>query len=563
MDPKLIYVKTPGGDEAVRQSTRVVQRNLRMVLVQVDGKLNVAELSAKIGDVQLVQNALRELEEGGFITPGAKGISAWEEASQTATLAPLSGLSEFSTFGAKSVTPSINPFDAAKNNSQIRNFSSFGKPILPSSRHRAGEKAQATNSGEPADRLAVSRDQLSLFKWLIGGLLGLAGILLGLVIFYPYARFIPAIEASAAVFLQTPVRIGHLGVTLSPWPQLTLGQVTLGEPVDSRIDSIRIAAPLTLLMGGPHRLATVNVSGAAISANRLVALPFFSQPASRLTGNNISLGELRITESQVTIEMLALRDISGIVRFKSDGVVENASFQAVDRSIQLDVSPTAEGMALRINAQAWKPAGSLLAFDSLQAQGLLQADRLLIQNLDTAVLGGHLKGALILDWRNGLVIAGDVTLRHLDCHKVSAAFAPALELAGELAGTLHLRAAGNDWESLWQGVEATLDADITRGMLHGVDLGEAALRGPGAVARSGSTKFDQLRTKLTISPNQVSGRAIQMTAGMMTASGQFVVDRESQVKADLMVDIGGSKSMQRMPVRVTGALPKLVATGSK
>ena len=32
MDPNLVFAKTPIGDEAVRQSTRVVQRNLRMVL---------------------------------------------------------------------------------------------------------------------------------------------------------------------------------------------------------------------------------------------------------------------------------------------------------------------------------------------------------------------------------------------------------------------------------------------------------------------------------------------------------------------------------------------------
>ena len=69
MNPKLVFAKTPTGDEAVRQSTRVVQRNLRMVLVQVDGKLSVEELAGKIGDARLVDNALRELEEGGFIAP--------------------------------------------------------------------------------------------------------------------------------------------------------------------------------------------------------------------------------------------------------------------------------------------------------------------------------------------------------------------------------------------------------------------------------------------------------------------------------------------------------------
>ena len=46
MDQTLVFAKTPIGDEAVRQSNRVVQRNLRMLLVQVDGKLSVAELSA-------------------------------------------------------------------------------------------------------------------------------------------------------------------------------------------------------------------------------------------------------------------------------------------------------------------------------------------------------------------------------------------------------------------------------------------------------------------------------------------------------------------------------------
>ena len=50
MNSSLVYAKTPIGDEAVRQSTRVVQRNLRMVLVQIDGKLTVGELGDKIGN---------------------------------------------------------------------------------------------------------------------------------------------------------------------------------------------------------------------------------------------------------------------------------------------------------------------------------------------------------------------------------------------------------------------------------------------------------------------------------------------------------------------------------
>ena len=57
MDSNLVFAKTPTGDEAVRQSTRVVQRNLRMVLVQVDGKMTVEDLTAKIGNPRLDQSA--------------------------------------------------------------------------------------------------------------------------------------------------------------------------------------------------------------------------------------------------------------------------------------------------------------------------------------------------------------------------------------------------------------------------------------------------------------------------------------------------------------------------
>ena len=49
MDQKLVYAKTPIGDEAVRQRKGVVRRNLRMVLVQINGKISVEELGAKLG----------------------------------------------------------------------------------------------------------------------------------------------------------------------------------------------------------------------------------------------------------------------------------------------------------------------------------------------------------------------------------------------------------------------------------------------------------------------------------------------------------------------------------
>ncbi len=85
MDPNLIYVKTTSGEEAIQQRTRVIQRNVRMVLILVDGQSSVGDLSRKTGNPQLTENALGELEKGGFIEPKVEQQdSLWEESKRVA-----------------------------------------------------------------------------------------------------------------------------------------------------------------------------------------------------------------------------------------------------------------------------------------------------------------------------------------------------------------------------------------------------------------------------------------------------------------------------------------------
>ena len=558
MDLKLVYTKTPIGDESVRQSTRVVQRNLRMVLVQVDGKLSVRELAEKIGNLRLVEGALRELEDGGFIAPTTDIVSAREEIEpQPEKREQVSALSQFSTFGAKPVTQ----VDAA---SVAGNYSSFGKPILPSSRRGQSEPLRQERLPEPEMEVPPERTlrQVSYVKQGALVLLAVLVLLLGLVFFYPYNNFKPAIEVAASRLLQTPVKIGQIGLALGPLPQLKLTDVSIGESADSRVGTLLIASPHLLLGKGPHSLPGVQLSGASIAANRLVALPMFVSPLPA-SDARISIRRIGFDKSQVTAGDLALLDVSGEILLKPDGAVEKASLQAFDRAIRLDLVPAAQGIVLNVEGVGWRPAGLPFAFESMQAKGLMQKGKLLIQDLDSTVLGGIIKGNLLFDWSAGVVLAGDATLSRLDCRKVSAAFVPALKLDGGLGGALRFRAAGNDSAGLLGNLEATLDADVSRGVLAGVDLGEAARRSQGSIVRSGSTRFDRLRVALNINPRQISGRDIRLEAGMMTATGQFVATRDRQVDGNLSVGIQTSVSSLQVPVRVSGVLPDLTAFGGK
>ncbi len=567
MDRNLVFAKTPIGDEAVRQSTRVVQRNLRMVLVQVDGKMSVADLTSKIGNPRLVESALRELEEGGYIAPSAEAnVRASEKITNVASIGAeqidLSAMSQFSTFGQKSLGAS----DFVKSDSVARNFSSFGKPILPSSSEPKGEiilpNSAASEKRKPTPEYRSHTHRTSFGRIAMLAAFGLLGILCSIVFFYPYDRFKPAIELATSQLLKVPVKIDLVGVNLFPTPHLKLSGVRIGESSDSTIAEIRIASPINLLGNRPYQIPLATVSGADISANLIVELPMFV--GTRSDDSIVVIRKIEIENSHISLgEDLASGDLNGKLVFGTDGLIENAVFETVDRTLAIDARPGNQGISLNIEGRAWQPAGTSVSFASMQAKGVLRKGKLLIQNIDTTFLGGILRGNWVLEWSNGLAMAGDATLSRVDTRKVSSAFAQSLKIDGDMSGTIRMRSNGPDWHSLWRNTEATLNTEIVRGVFHGVDLGEASRRSGLSEVRAGATKFDRLRSTINITPKQIVGRDLRMDAGMMTASGQFVTTRNGQVDGNMSVTMQTSVSTQNATIHIFGNLPDLSATSRK
>lgn len=554
MDNHLVYVKTPIGDEAVRQSTRVVKRNLRMVLVQVDGKLSVAELSDKIGNPQMVEGALRELESDGFIAPTLEGVSVWEAAKARAA----EPVSEFSTFGPMAGASSNSGYSKA----MASNFSDFGKL------NQANRPYENPLPDAPVSMVAEKREVFRDRKPLPWGRLFFLAILaallvaVGALVFYPYEKLLPGIEAAGSQYLKMPVKIGSLQIRYLPKLALVLSDTRLGVRGDVSIETISFS-PWPLFGGGKYDIQRLDIAGVSFPAERLLDFPPFASLASSAQAP-FSVQQITIDRLTVKAGDLRLDGLTGEILLRSDGVAEKAEFQTVDRSIRLSVIPSASGVLLGIEGFAWKPfSNQAISFDQLQAKGQLQGSKLLINSFDSTLLGGVIKGSWMLDWTGGLAMAGDATLARLNARKVTAAFAPKLNLDGEMAGVLRLRSSGQDAASLWRNIEAGLDLTMTNGILQGIDLGEVFRRGPGSVVRGGGTKFDRLSGQVVINPRQVSGRAMQLDAGMVIASGQFSATPDQRVDAALTVTMQTSVAIQRLPVKVSGTLPDLSTIGSR
>jgi len=282
-----------------------------------------------------------------------------------------------------------------------------------------------------------------------------------------------------------------VGVAFYPAPHLKLAGLAIGQDGVGRIAEVRVASLFSLLLGSPVHISRIDITGARLLARQLVAMPFFK--AESTSRGSVLVDRVHVDQSQVILaEGVAFQDVFGDLVFRPDASLEKATIESADRSLLIEAQPSPLGIALNIEGRAWQPAGTTVSFASLQAKGVLQSDKLLVQNIDTTFLGGILRGNWLLDWSNGLAMAGDASLSRIDTRKLAAAFVPSLKLEGDLGGTLRLRSSGQEWGGLWRNAEAVLNAEITRGTLYGVDLGEAARRHGVSEVRAGATKFDRL-----------------------------------------------------------------------
>ncbi len=303
MDQNLIYVKTSAGEDAIQQRTRVIQRNVRMVLILVDGQSSVGDLSRKTGNPQLTENALSELEKGGLITPKLEQHdSLWQESQRVAQAirsAAQEKAAQLLTPGRNGSYPDFQQSRPVASTEQVSqasdmpismhsvfdatpnaiDFSSSQFSLAPddSEAHKAADGSSETVRSEPASRRKKKSEKTprpSLFSH-IGSfwagakhdldeesvrlkplrrgarthlawptvvllfLVGGAAIAFVASVVFPFNIFLPDVEKAFARSLGRPVKVGALRVEFYPAQGLFLERVRIGAS-DGKTDEFSI-----------------------------------------------------------------------------------------------------------------------------------------------------------------------------------------------------------------------------------------------------------------------------------------------------------------------------------
>lgn len=593
MDKYTVFSKTPAGEEAVRQRTRLVQRNLRNILIMVDGQSTVRDLAKRFGDPTVTEHALAELERSGYIENFEAAVlaevqQAAQKNIQAVSAAPASDVdvpvltapaSEVPSEPPLSLPPQVTvPGDefAGLDEYHSQAPAPFSRPMPiavaePAPPRRAVDgwierikaalrsaipKKSAPPVEERADQdigpvsiKAIRRGPRQGMGWPALAGLALVGLVLAIVLavlFFPYERYLPDIERHASAATQVPVRVGGIGFSLLPHPSITLDRVSVGTEKEIAIGIVRVVPDIFSLLGERPQLRSVQVDKVEVDSRAIAQLGQWRQGLAEFS--SIAVGNLDFSVGGNRFE-----GFSGEVRMKS-GVPDLILLSSSDASLKLEIRPQGERMSVKASGSGWKAPFGGLTFDHIDAEGELRAGGLVLEKIDARVFEGLVVGKAALDWSESAALSGSLEVKRANLSRLLPALNPDLGGEGEFSGVIRLDAKSGTLAGLGDALRMQSTLDIRRGAIRGFDLVEAVRNAGKSPTRGGATRFEQLSADLRLDQGAFAVSNLRLHSGLLKAAGSVAVSKEGQVKGVVDVELKGSVTQLKVPVSISGPL---------
>jgi hypothetical protein len=592
MNENSVYIKTDAGEDAVTKRT-IVQRNLRSVLIMIDGRTPVGNLAQQFGDPLIVEGLVGELEHRGLV----RKLDAQSGDSEADRSELSSIMVDIEELVSQPITPVADDIRRAHDKSSAQDSPvidefAMALPELSAPTAAAAPAASASPgalSPEGEDvRGAIRRAMISsggdaaqearpagpfrriadlfagrvggaerrgapgpLWKKILGGVAVLLIALIGLFFLYPYDRHLPQMEKLVSELLGQPVRIQSASPSLFPQPSIALEGLSVGDGGQLDIAAVKLIPRISSLLGERTEMREVRVEGARLNVAFLPALS--RQPDINWASRWVKVEKVTMVDSSLLLLGGALTGLSGDLDISDDGALTRLSLASADGALKTDGVIESGVWRVSLTAFGWQTPGTpSMLFDVLEASGTLNSQRLQIDKLDIKLYDGYATGHIELDWADKTRFEGDVTATRLGLGSVVGVFAPKLLLTGDLSASLVLKGEGAQLADLQRSLSASGTVSIQRGQMERVDLVQAVrIPRPGGV-RGGSTRFDQLDADIVADADGLMLENVKMESGLVGAVGKARL-AGGKINGRFDVNLQGTATTVRAPVSIEGS----------
>ena len=601
MDKNTVFVKTEEGEEAVRQRTRLVQRNLRNILIMVDGNATVANLVRRFGDETTTQHALAELLAGGFIEESASQLDFTTPLPADATEGRGEELPTLTTAieppAARDPIPEPPPPPVIEEIFlHTSEYESLPPPVQSASRPKqeplpvaAGpgwaERIKALFAGmaaKPAARTKKPREEdyaepiggvdpepvggsMNLkASWPVLAVCAVVGVAVLPVLtlaLYPYGRHLTDIERNTSAMLQDTVKIGDIDFSFLPRPHIALRNITVGKDAHLSIATVRAVPDFFSLLGGKKVFHDLVLDKAVMKASGLgrLALAGAGPGSATLEIRHITLNDLSLAVGDAF-----LGGIVGEVKMSATGSPEMILLRNAESTLKLEMQPQEGGYRITASGSGWKaPFKPNLTFQTIDAQGQLQASRLVLNKIDGKAYEGLVEGKASLDWAGSAALTGSLELKRVNATRLLAALGSDLSAEGDLSASLKFDAKADNLGKLAEALRVDGSFEMKRGAAKGFDLGEAVRSTGRAATRGGETKFEQLTGMVQCGPQECRLGNLRLASGLLTAGGSLGIAGGGKLSGAMNVELKSSATTLRVPLAIGGTTKDPLLTPSR
>ncbi len=394
-------------------------------------------------------------------------------------------------------------------------------------------------------------------------LIGIAivvGLLLIVPFLIPMQTYLQQAEKIASEKLGQPVSINSARLVFLPSPRVAVNGIVVGKHAELKLEQLVVIPTIATLFSDVKTLdlqiikPIVKQAGLDFISALLAEKSADSAPAT-MHIRHIKIDELHLGSCPV---MNAKATLMG------ESKLESALVKTLDGKLDATITPDGDTQLIIVNAKKLTlPVGLPLLIDNAKLEMHLKDSKLSISNMDIALYGGKLTGNAELNWQKNWRLQGKLKVDNLAVKQPSRLVSKAVYLSGNLFGNGSFSAKAKDAEHLAENLRADFKFKVNNGVLHGLDLVRVASLLLKQNQSGGETQFDAFSGVLNVSGKQYHLRNLNISSGLLAATGQVKVKPNKTLDGDVVVDVKAGMGLAGIPLEVSGTVNNPVVLPNK
>ncbi len=406
-------------------------------------------------------------------------------------------------------------------------------------------------------------------KWLKPLLISLAALLavaVALPFFISLDHYIPRIEKAASDRLKEPVSIKSIRFAALPWPHVTVGGIAVGAAGDLRLGQVSVTPELFSLLQATKVISSIEIDSLVLTQKAIDRIPEWSKsdPDPSSPAPLVRVRSIRLDNALIDLGRAKFGPFDARVSLDGKGEPENATIVTQDGKLKVLVKPEKSHYLIDVSAKAWSlPVGLPLVFDELVVKGVATLNDANFTQVNARLYGGTANGKATLGWKKGLQLTGSFDVSQVEMAGIASMLSSTTHVSGRLSAKPVFSAAAASAAQLPNALRLETPFNVRNGVLHGVNIQQAATSLIKRGATGGETRFDQLSGHLVSRSGSQRFTDLKIASGALAADGNVNISEKKELSGRINAQVKGLGTSANVPLNVAGTLasPLLYPTG--